>query len=316
MAEFYQDGRVGWVEGPGHLYVVSDLHGNLHDFLRIVEIWEQDEDACLLFLGDLFHGPYLTEAQWAPYRMSLGDYYYDQSAALFRCYLKLKERYPTRVRALLGNHEHAHVGGPRVAKFTPDEAYSFEANLQPSERISLLEELAQWPWIVGSRCGVAFTHGAPPPTPFNRSRLDSESLYVEDPQRWVVPGTAILSELLWRRCSPPQDVEQFLNYLSDITELPQNVVVYGHEPCPGGYEVEHEKLFNLSTSFAMRRAEKCYLRIPLDHYLGNSLDVESHIISLYAHNSETLVDHDQTIDEEADLESTCTDTTDLISKSL
>ena len=167
MARFRQEGRIAWVEGPGTLIVVSDLHGNLRDFLRATQIFEESGDACLLFLGDLYHGPYLSPHDWAPHVDKLGDFYYDQSPGLFRGYLKLKSLYPDRVRAILGNHEHSHIGGPRVAKFTPDEAASFEDSLTHSERIELAKDINTWPWMVASECGVAFTHGSPPPTGFD-----------------------------------------------------------------------------------------------------------------------------------------------------
>ena len=41
----------------GVLLVCTDLQGNLGDFERMVELWEAEEDAILLFCGDLVHGP-------------------------------------------------------------------------------------------------------------------------------------------------------------------------------------------------------------------------------------------------------------------
>jgi len=281
MAQFRQEGRVAWIEGPGELFVVSDLHGNLRDFLRVTEIFERSKNACLLFLGDLFHGPYLTQADWSPYTDVLGDFYYDQSPGLFRAYLQLKARYPDRVKAILGNHEHSHVGGPRVSKFTPDEAFSFEENLTHSERQDLVMDLSAWPWMVGSRCGVSFTHGAPPPTPFTAASLKAERLYVSNPQEWVQSDQVVLSELLWRRYSPPEDVEVFLGNISGVCQSKQHVVVHGHEPTPAGYQVEHARLFNLSSSFAMRRADKTYLRLSLEESYLNAFEVEACICPMY-----------------------------------
>lgn len=306
MAQFRQEGRIAWIEGPGELFVVSDLHGNLRDFLRITEIFEQHQGACLLFLGDLFHGPYLTQQDWAPYTDVLGDFYYDQSPGLFRAYITLKRRYPNRVKAILGNHEHSHVGGPRVSKFTPDEAFSFEENLSLDERRTLVRDLSGWPWMVGSRCGVAFTHGAPPPTAFNQQSLNAEELYVTNPQAWVQSDTVVLSELLWRRYSPPEDVEAFLNHISSVCETKQHVVVHGHEPTPAGYQVEHNRLFNLSSSFAMRRPDKTYLHLSLNESYLNAYEIEACICPLYdGAEIDSLInlaplpfeDHDDTLDE-------------------
>jgi predicted phosphodiesterase len=289
MAEFHKEGRFAWVEGSGNLIVVSDLHGNLKDFLRIVAIFEQEKDACLLFLGDLFHGPYLTRDEWAPYIDVLGDFYYDQSAAVFRCFIELYKRYPNRVCAILGNHEHAHVGGPRVSKFTEDEAMSFEAQLSHSERRQLYNNLSKWPWMVASKCGACFTHGAPPPTAFTRKSLEEESLEVTDPQTWVQPGHALLSELLWRRYSPPEDVQTFLSHLNGFSPYKQNIVCYGHEPSPEGYEIEHPLLFNLSSSFAMQHDDKTYLHFSLSEVYFNAYEVEMQIKPLYDDSNRVLV---------------------------
>jgi predicted phosphodiesterase len=303
MARFRQEGRIAWVEGPGDLIVVSDLHGNLRDFLRAVQIFESRSDACLLFLGDLYHGPYLSPTDWAPHVDKLGDFYYDQSPGLFRAYLHLKSKYPNRVRAILGNHEHAHIGGPRVAKFTPDEAASFESSLTYAERVKLARDIEEWPWIVASECGVAFTHGSPPPTAFDQNKLNNESPVVQNPQVWAQPGNALLSELLWRRFSPPHDVNTFLGHLNNMSEHAQSVVTYGHEPSPEGYQVQHATLFNLSTSFAMKRNKKVYLSLALESRYETSFDVEEQIIPLYPDVVRTIDpldvfdDFDDTLDE-------------------
>ena len=302
MARFHQEGRFAWVEGPGEVIVVSDLHGNFRDFLRIVDLFEARDDLCLLFLGDLFHGPFLSEQDWAPHVDKLGDFYYDQSPALFRAYLKLSSAYPDRVRAILGNHEHAHIGGPRVAKFTPDEAGTFEGCLTFEERAQLVESISTWPWVVGTDCGVAFTHGSPPPTDFDLERLNSESPVVTNPQEWARPGAALLSEWLWRRFSPLQDVHAFLSSLNAIctdvswNRSPQRVVTYGHEPSPQGYQVQHEALFNLSSSFAMRRVKKTYLSLSLQETYQDAFALREQIRPLYDDHNPAM-DFDDTIDD-------------------
>ena len=306
MAKFRQEGRLAWVEGPGELIVVSDLHGNFRDFLRVVHLFESRPDSCLLLLGDLFHGPFLSEQDWAPHVDKLGDFYYDQSPAIFRAFLYLSHKHPDRVRAILGNHEHAHIGGPRVAKFTPDEAGTFEGCLTISERVQLSQSISSWPWIVGSDCGVSFTHGSPPPTQFNLDRLNSESPVVLNPQQWAQPGVALLSELLWRRFSPIDDVQAFLHSLNAICassswdKNSQNVVTYGHEPSPNGYQVQHEVLFNLSSSFAMQRRKKTYLSLDLDASYQDAFELREQIVPLYDDYNSSPEDFDDTLDDTDD----------------
>ena len=57
MARFRQEGTRRVIEGPGELIVVSDLHGNLRDFLRVHQIFEASDDACLLFLATSIMAP-------------------------------------------------------------------------------------------------------------------------------------------------------------------------------------------------------------------------------------------------------------------
>ena len=47
-------------------------------------------------------------------------------------YAGLAAQYPGRVHALLGNHEHGHIGGPHTAKFAADEVALLEQILGPA----------------------------------------------------------------------------------------------------------------------------------------------------------------------------------------
>ena len=134
----------------------------------------------------------------------------------------------------------------------------------------------------------------------DRKRLNEESPVVHNPQIWAQPGNAILSELLWRRFSPPDDVNAFLGHLNQICVEPQSVVTYGHEPSPEGYQVQHSSLFNLSTSFAMKRQNKVYLSLSLNTRYETSFDIEEQIIPLYpdvVRLPDVFDDFDDTLDE-------------------
>ena len=91
----------------------------------------------------------------------------------------------------------------------------------------------------------------------------------------------MLSELLWRRFSPLEDVQTFLGYFNQITKIQQHVVTYGHEPSPAGYQIQHEALFNLSSSFAMRREKKTYLSLSLSETYDSASQLEEQIRPLY-----------------------------------
>lgn len=259
--------RVVVARGPGALLVVSDLHGNLADFERMVALLEADEDACLLLLGDLFHGPDVPADRWDDELGHLGDFYPDQSPALYRAWAALMDRWPERVTTLLGNHDHAHVGGPVVSKFYLDEAAETERHLTPDARDDLHRRLRDLPWIAASDCGVAFTHAASPTAPFDLDTLTNTPLdgYQALPLNAMI-YQGFLGQLLWKRGASLSDTEAFLRHLNGAIHASvsqQRAQTYGHEIAREGWTFENDRLLNLSSSFGMTRARKTYLRLDL-----------------------------------------------------
>ena len=105
--------RVLRLPDHGRLLVCTDLQGCMRDFDRVVVLFEQalqayNGDAHLLFTGDLIHGPHIEPDDWPDF---LGEYYRDASGEVVMAYAALTARYPGRVHALLGNHEHGHIAG-------------------------------------------------------------------------------------------------------------------------------------------------------------------------------------------------------------
>ena len=90
----------------------------------------------------------------------LGEYYRDASGELMTAYSNLAARYPGHVHALLGNHEHGHIGGPHTAKFAADEVILLENILGPAGTDKLREVVATFALAAIAPCGAGFTHGA------------------------------------------------------------------------------------------------------------------------------------------------------------
>jgi hypothetical protein len=287
MARFEQVDRLLYVRGPGHLYVTSDLHGNLADLKQVAECLEADPSAVLLSLGDLFHGPNIPQDLWDLEYTHLGDFYEDESPALFEQWLELINRFPDRVAAIMGNHEHAHVGGPIVAKFYDDEAGAFESQMEKPRRLALRRYIRQLPLIAVTDCGVAFTHGAPPAAHFDRESLRSVPFSgYESLPLMAMYGAGFLGELLWRRTSSEADCRAFLGRLNALSGCsPANVVVYGHDRVVEGYAKEHDALVCLSTSYGMCRAQKTWLRLDLAVRIGGAQDLRPgyELLPLYPH---------------------------------
>jgi hypothetical protein len=155
--------RVLRLPDHGRLLVCTDLQGCMRDFERMVVLFEQAlqahaGDAHLMFTGDLIHGPHIEPEDWPDF---LGEYYRDQSGEVMIAYAGLAAQYPGRVHALLGNHEHGHIGGPHTAKCAADEVALLEHILGPSGTARMRGIIHTFALAAVSKCGAVFTHGAP-----------------------------------------------------------------------------------------------------------------------------------------------------------
>lgn len=266
MAHITLRDRLACIHGPGVAVIASDIHGNISDLDKIISIFQEEPDAVLILLGDVLHGPRIDAATWASDYRHLGEHYMDASAAVFRRLAALQAAQPGRVLVLMGNHDHAHVGGPRVSKFEEDEAAAAEATLSGPEEVAALRSwLRGLPLVAVSSAGVAFTHGAPPEQPLDAATLREVELegYAEVPL-YQMHRQGWLGEVLWRRGCGPEGGRVLLEGLAALApELPCRVVVHGHEIVYEGWEVEHPTVLNLSTSFGMERGRKTWLRLDL-----------------------------------------------------
>ncbi|MDW8280585.1 MAG: metallophosphoesterase [Myxococcales bacterium] len=241
----------------GRLLVATDLRGNVRDFMQIVARFERlSTDGYLLLLGDLIHGPYLTESEWDP---RLGRYYRDESPGLLMKLSLLQERYPGRVHALLGNHEHAHVGGPHTARFAADEVQVLEQRLGAEVAEWLRQWLAGWPLWAIAPCGILFSHGAPGQAPAQLEELEDL-----DYRRWQPlgqtesqdPRARLLGKLLWTRSLSPPEARRVLHVAGC------HLMVYGREVVEG-YEVIGQEQLILASSFGLPDDKKRILELDL-----------------------------------------------------
>lgn len=257
----------------GRLLVSADLHGNIRDFLAIVAHFESlGSDGHLLFLGDLLHGPYVPLDSWGAHAVLRGRPYRDQSPALLLGVTELMARYPGRVFVLLGNHEHAHIGGPRTALFARDEAAMLEQRIGIENSSWLAQLLDALPiWAVTST-GLLFSHAAPGALLRDLSELEQIDYrhYTPPPLGTLdaVAGNgvrpdaaALLGQLLWTPSLSPIRARQVLDSLG------LSLALYGHSVIPAGYQCIGTQQLILSSSFGMEDAHKKLLCLDLaQHY--------------------------------------------------
>lgn len=273
-------GRVLRLPNHGRLLVATDLQGCRRDFERMEELFrlalaEQAGDAHLLFTGDLIHGPHLEPEEWPDF---LGEYYRDESLEVVDGFAELRRRHPDRVHALMGNHEHAHVGGPHTAKFAPDEVELLEQIIGAAASARLCSILRDLPLCALAPCGVVFTHGAPAadirsPADVENAQLDGFEL--DSPlDVFDVPVTG---PLLWARSAPPDVARRFLKAMGG------RISVFGHDVIPEGFERFGDEQMIVSTSFGVADANKVYLDLDLAgrYQTVNDLRESHEILPLY-----------------------------------
>jgi calcineurin-like phosphoesterase family protein len=264
----------------GRLLVATDLQGNLRDFERMADLFQAAAaaahgDAHLLFTGDLIHGPHLEPEDWPDF---LGAYYRDQSPQVIDGLVALEGRFPGHVHALLGNHEHAHVGGPHTAKFAPDEVVTLESTLGPTATQRLHAVLSEFPLAAIAPCGVVFTHGAPAAeiagieevlaAPVSGHNLETVMDIFEVP---------VIGKLLWARSAPSDVARRFLAAMGG------RIAIFGHDVVPQGFERIGDEQMIVSTSFGVPDANKFYLELDLSarYQSVQELRLGTHILPLY-----------------------------------
>jgi hypothetical protein len=252
--------RVLRLPGHGRLIVCTDLQGCMRDYRRIVEVFrealdETDGDAHLLFTGDLVHGPHIDPDDWPDF---LGEYYRDESGELIEAFISLAIRNTGHVHALLGNHEHGHVGGPHTAKFALDEVALLESRLGPLATNRLKELFTTFPLAAVAPCGAVFTHGAPAATIASiRDVEDADLQNFECDSPLDIMEVPVIGPILWARSAQPEVARAF------IAAMGGTIAIYGHDVIPEGFECIGDEQMVVSTSFGVFDSNKVYLDLDL-----------------------------------------------------
>ncbi|HUJ61745.1 MAG TPA: metallophosphoesterase [Kofleriaceae bacterium] len=272
--------RVLRLPDHGRLLVCTDLQGCMRDFDRMVEIFEhalieREGDAHLLFTGDLIHGPHIDPDDWPDF---LGEYYRDASGDVMIAYAGLAARYPGRVHALLGNHEHGHIGGPHTAKFAADEVALLEHILGPAGTARMRGIIHTFALAAVSRCGAIFTHGAPAAQIDSIADLEAADLSgAQYASPLDVLDTPVIGKVLWARSATPGEARRFLRATGGT------MAIYGHDVIPEGFEKIGDEQIIVSTSFGVYDSHKVYVSLDLaGKYRGvHDLRIGQEILPLY-----------------------------------
>lgn len=248
--------RVLELPDEGKLIVATDLQGNLRDFQAIEAIYEaraRTGPTHLVITGDLVHGPEIPKDLWPAH---LGSYYHGDSPALLERARALAERHPGHVHLLMGNHEHAHIGGPVVSKFFPNEAERLEELLGREGTAAFQAWVSTWPFLaIAPRAGLCMMHAAPHVTIESRADLEDLSLTVSEDEEIDLDERSTIISLLWARTTSGERARAFLRAVDPRL----TTAVYGHDVAHAGYAIDREPLLCISSSFGCFDGDKLYL---------------------------------------------------------
>jgi len=272
--------RVLRLPDHGRLLVCTDLQGCMRDFQRFVHVFEEallkhHGNAYALFTGDLIHGPHIDPEDWPDF---LGEYYRDASGEVIVGYAALAAQYPGRVHALLGNHEHGHIGGPHTAKFAADEVALLEQILGPAGTARMRGIIHTFAIAAVSRCGAVFTHAAPAAVIDSIADLEAADLSgAQYASPLEVLDTPVVGKILWARSASEAEARKFLRATHGT------VSIYGHDVIPEGYEMVGDEQIVVSTSFGLYDQNKVYISLDLGARYRNVQDlrVGHEILPLY-----------------------------------
>ncbi len=248
----YLEGDLLTLPGPGRAMVVTDLHGNLEDFRKVLTLWAKcfNRKCHLVLTGDFIHA------------MGRAN---DHSIEIIEEVQYYSTKYDT-FHPLLGNHEWATITKILIYKGGVNQNLNFELLLKETFPDAWEEKLEEYinffqslPVAVRTGNGVFISHSGP-------ARVDG----IEDIINLTGKGyldNPVLHDLLWRRDHQKVEVNQFLKRVGC------QAMVVGHTPVDG-YKLKGNLLI-LSSSYGKGR--KVYLDLDLGKIIKSGRDLEAMI---------------------------------------
>lgn len=222
----------------GRLLVVTDLHGDLEDYEKYIDMWDcNNPDHHLVFVGDFIHA-------------TCED---DGSIEIIDDVIEKYEKYPN-FHPLLGNHEWSHIVRSPVFKGFNNQTQEFE-DLIKKKKGSLepyltdyVEFFKSMPLFVQTENGLFISHTGP--SRFIHSMNDFNMIFDND------YNYDLLHDFLWNRYDNDYsvaDVEGFLEIIGS------NCMVVGHTVVDGYFTYGNQLI--VSSSFGSDN--KAYLDVDL-----------------------------------------------------
>jgi hypothetical protein len=223
-----RSGRTVVLQDVEDVLVAGDLHGNLENFRRLLNLADLARHPRRhLVLQELIHGPF---------RYPAGG---DKSHQLVDLVAALKCQHPRQVHYLLGNHELAQANNRPVSKDDRDLNQLFREGVataygpRGAEVYAVyLELFAVIPAAVRTPNRVYLSHSLP--SMGHLLELSPAHLERDSTAADLCPGGAVHS-LVWGRDLRPETASLFLG------KVGADLLITGHVPCENGFATPNER---------------------------------------------------------------------------
>lgn len=241
------------LDSDDKLIVVTDIHGNLNDFRRYLELWNR-EGGSILFTGDLIH--------------SLDEAGSDGSIEILETAMEFIKS--PRFFVLLGNHEWSHIINKCIGKTYVNQSEKFIEAMRARFQDGWSEKLDEYveffrglPIALKTVNGVFISHAGPP------SNVNS----LQDIKDAAGDGhdRSILRGLLWNRPRKDYLTEDVDNFLMNTG---CKAMIVGHTPVDG-VEIFSERQLIMSSSFSL--GKKAYLVLDLHKEINDAWDLMKYV---------------------------------------
>ncbi len=244
LNDAYRKGDLLILPPTGDTIISGDIHGNLENFDRLLEIADLDNNPERhLIVHELIHNIYRSAMM--P----------DNSWEILIELAALKIKHPNNIHIVIGNHELSEIQGRAIMKngstipliFGDPKASSKKFGKKLSEiKTAVLNFMKTQLVGVRHRGGLWMSHSIP------SKRLHQFSLSVFDGSSKTT-GVAtlqiaqeqfkesLIEDLTWGRDFSDKNVKAFLS------KVKARVAVIGHEPCDKGYGVPHPNVVILDS---------------------------------------------------------------------
>jgi len=245
-------GKLVELPKKGKLLVVTDIHGNLKDYKKFMDIWDKfsQGDNHLVLTGDFIHAMGKKK---------------DQSIEVLE---SVKSRWENsgNFHVLLGNHEWATISKTCIYKGGVDQNLNFENLLYKKFKDRCERKLEEYmeffkklPIAVKTGNKVFISHAGPPR---DINNIDEIINITSDGYL----GNVKLFQILWNR-SPDYNQKELESFLKTVG---CKVLIVGHTPVDGVKLVGENQLI-VSSSYS--KGKKAYVELDLEKEIKKGKDV-------------------------------------------